>query len=190
MSARAVGMVQRPRALERAQRLDHDDVAALHVVHALAAHAIALALPQRYGAGLLEYCVQMAEQQHALALTALVRRDQVPRTLHRRRHVDPARLESQSIQFAPIDLAHGAHPFGIQGAAVDAHRFLEQLHCRWRALFDGSDDALFCLRELRVRRSGQKEEDGGASDGSFEHRFSHLQFTRRAFLGITGRCWN
>jgi hypothetical protein len=74
----------------------------------------------------------------------------VPRPLHGRRHVDPARLKSQGIEFGPIDLAHGADAFRIQGAAVDAHRFLQQLQRGGGALFHRSDDSLFRLGKLRL----------------------------------------
>jgi len=181
-----VGMLKRAHALERAQCLDHDDVAPFHVIHALAPHPLVEALPKRHGTALLEHRVQMPEQEHALARTAFVCRDQVPRTLHSRRHVDPASREAQSIQFGPIYLAHGAHAFGIQGATVDAHRFLQQLQRRGCALLDGSDDPSFCLRELRMSYPGQKEKEGGARDGSFEHRLppDHVRSSRRIPISV------
>ena len=181
-----VGLVQHAHGPERAQCLDHDDVAALHVGHALAAHAVALALPQRHRAAFFEHRVQVAEQQQAFALTALQRRHQVARTLHGRRHVDPAGVEAQRVQLRPVDVADGAHAFRVQGAAVDAHRFLQQIQRRGRALLDGGDDALFGLGELRMRRTGQQE---GGGDGGGEFLEWHQAISQLQWRRILHRRW-
>ena len=79
-------------------------------------------------------------------------------------------LKPERIELGAVELADGAHALGVQGAAVDAHRFLEQLQRRRRALLDGGDDALLGLRKLRVGDAGQQKEGGGADDGSLEHQ--------------------
>jgi hypothetical protein len=144
-----------------AQSLEQDDVAALHVVHALAANAFAPSFPELRRALLLEDRIHVAEKQHAPSLRAFALGDEVPRTLHFRRHLGPACLETQGLELGGESLSDVANAFRVESSAVGAHYALQERHRVGGALLDGRDDALLGLRELREGVAAESEEEGG-----------------------------
>ncbi len=149
--------VERANAVERAQRLDHDHVSALHVAHALATDAVTAALPQRHSATLFEHGVQVTEQEQMLTLRADPGRFKMAGALHLSRHVNPSCLEAEAFEFGAKDLTNRTHAFAVQRAAVDADRFLQQLQGLRTALPDGVGNALLGIAQLGMSRTRGKD---------------------------------
>ncbi len=101
--------------------------------------------------------VEMADQQQTWATTlAAVGRDQVPRTLHLRGHVDPACFEAERAKFARVDLTHRAHAGEVLGGARHVHRLGQQLERGVGAPIDGGCDPLFRGGRSRVGGAGRR----------------------------------
>ena len=100
----------------------------------------------------------MADQQQTWATTlAAVGRDQMPRTLHLRGHVDPACLEAERAKFASVDLTHRAHAGEVFGGALHVHRLGQQFERCVGASIDGGCDPLFHGGRSRVSGADRKQ---------------------------------
>ncbi len=143
-----------PALAERAQRLDDDQVAALHVRGAVAVGTLAVAA-ERLG---LVNGIEVADQQHLAAAGAATGRDQMPGAAGLRTLVQPLGREAERGQFPCVDLADAAHAGVVLGRAANVDGFLEQRDCGVAARVDGRDDAPFSAVEGRSRR-GLREQD-------------------------------
>ena len=127
-----VDPAQQPRLMKRAQRREHDDVAALHVVGAGAGRAIALPAPALERARRLEHRVEMADQQNMARRVAAVSAakravggDEMAGAAGLG-HVDPAHLHPDRLEFGAQKLGIGADAVAIQSPAILVHQPFEQ----------------------------------------------------------------
>ena len=107
--------------LQRLERGDHDDVAALHVDDAGALRGLvvdALELLERAVA--LEHGVEVADEQHPRTLAGMIR-DQVAGALERRA-VHPGRLEPERVELLAEEVPDRADAGEVVRAAVDVDR--------------------------------------------------------------------
>lgn len=173
-----LSVVQCPRLVQRAQRVDDDDVAALHVRRAGSARAgilahEALVLP-------LEDGVEVSDEEHALPQSSRAARrptlgDEMTCASHRRRQLRPAHGEADRLELALEDVAHRAHAGDVERAARDVDGLLEQPD---RAVAVGAgtldDLALGAGERLRRHRRGHGGERGGESGEELSaHRDRH-----------------
>ena len=113
-----VHAIEQPAAFSAFKRLQHDDVAALHVDDARAARMIRVhALESLERTVLFEHRVEMADEQD-LRRRAWMCRDQMARAIPRRA-VHPLGLESERVELRAEDRADLTHAVEVLGAAVD-----------------------------------------------------------------------
>jgi len=141
--------------IQRPQRLENDDVAALHVGHARAASAVSVqqfeVLERAVG---LEHGIEMPDQQKMRARMA-VAHDQVTGPVEFGA-VDPFGLETGPAEGGREQLAHFPHTLEVERPAVDVHRALEQRQRLGLAGIDGLDQPLLGGRERgRALGAGQ-----------------------------------
>jgi hypothetical protein len=141
------------RRMQRLERLHHHDGAALHVRSAGSERARALAAEWLAG----EHRVHVAEQQQPLASRAAGLRHQVPRTLHLRRHLDPARLEADRPELLGESVARRAHARDVFRRAFDVHDALQQRFRRRLAGRRVLGDRTLSPVERRLRGGSEAE---------------------------------
>ena len=138
--------------MQRAQRLDYHEIAALHVRYAAAICAVALAAK-----GLLfENRVQMADQEQALAAAASMHGHQMTRARHRRGQFRPAGLETERLELTCVDGADTTHTGEVLGCALDIDGLLEEIDGGCAVRVDCGDDALFLAAQVAARRRSEK----------------------------------
>ena len=120
------GAGERTRRVQGAERLQHHDVAALHVGHAGPVRGVPLPLEPLEGALRLEHGIQVPDQQQALPLFARVFGEQVARPAHGG-PVDPPGRKAEDVQLAAEDIPHPPHAGEVQRTAVLVDDALEQL---------------------------------------------------------------
>ena len=157
---RHVHAVERASGLQRLQRLDDDDVAALHVDDARTA-GLALVQPLellKRTVG-LEHGVEMADQENAPARPRALG-DEMSGALERR-SVDPAGREPQRVELGGEQLADLAHAGKVLRAAVDVDGPFEERQRLGVVGVHVSDDRAFVGRQSCGRlavRSPRHEE--------------------------------
>ena len=169
--------VERAGRAERLERLDDDDVAALHVDDAWPARlpvAQPLELLERTVG--LEHRVEMADQEHPAARPRALRHE-MPRALEWSA-VHPPGREPQRFELGREQLSDFAHAGMVPGPAVDVHGALEQRQRLGIVRVHVGDDGLFVGRQgwgrLAVGNRGNQE-DGGNCDRN-EPAHGHSQY--------------
>lgn len=155
--------------LHRPERGNHHRHSALVVPGARADPVIALPLPALERAVWFEHRVEVADQQHPLALAVpLVRRDDMTGPAGRL-HVDPLHFEAQRFQLGPEHLANPGHALDIERAAILVDPFLEHGKRPLLLRIDGLDHPGFRRRKLGDGGTGGKCERGKRECGGTEH---------------------
>ena len=118
--------LERADCLQRFQRVDDDDVAALHIVDAGAGRLVTVAYERIEVVFTFEHRVEVPDQHELRSRPVELAAEQVSRALQFRRQVDPLGFEPQGVQFASHDVADLPHAVMVHRATRDVHGFLEQ----------------------------------------------------------------
>ena len=182
-------VVERAGLVQRLERLDDDDVAALHVGDARAARDIAVAFEGLERAVLLEDRVQMTDQEEPLAARAHPLGDEVAGPLERERHRHPPHVEAQRFQLGGEEVGDGAYAARVHRAAVDVDQALEQVDRLFLVLVDVVHDSPLDGRELRLERRGEGKEQRASQHGhegrGTSDRSGHANLEVRCADGLT-----
>jgi hypothetical protein len=147
------GVLERAGLVQRPQREQDRDVAALHVGHPGSASRIGPdPLESLERTVRLEHGVEVSDEEHAPATHALSLGEEVRATLHLS-HVCQQDVEAQGLEPRSHQLGHRPHTDGVQRPTVDVHCALEEIHRSIGVRLDALDNPAL---ERRERRRGSQ----------------------------------
>ena len=145
----------------------HDHVTPLHVLDAGPGRDHSVPLEPLKWAVFLEDGVQVPDEQHPRAGSPVELREQVARSIHLRRHVDPTDVEAESGELFLERAPHLPHAGGVHRPAVDVDDALEERDRFLGMLVDVTGDRLF-RRGQALRGRGPGRDDGRGRDSESE----------------------